>query len=613
MTWTGPRIKQLYDALLYAFRDEKEVARMVRFGLGIGLAEVAHGDTLRDIVFSLIEWASAHDKLDALLAAACDANPDNPSLQMLVAGQASGPPAEAEPNGVMHAQISAKSSSARLFLAYQPDAQPDATVVSAVARVLGREHTLFVDEADPVNLAWAGRVTAELSMADVMIPFLSSQATANEMLLGEIRQAAQNAQTAGRPRILPVRVGYGAPFPSPLSGYLEGYSPAVWRTEVDTSRLIADLQEVIGGGQLPPQPGPSTLASPAPASALALPLPAAPTAELEMPEGPMDPQSAFYVERSSDAKALATIKQKGVTLTIKGPRQMGKSSLLMRTMKVATDAGKRVAFVDFQLFDTAALHNAETFLRQFCALLGFKLRIADRVDEYWRLPLGNIQRCTAYLEDYLLPELDTPLVLAMDEVDKIFDADFRSDFFGMLRAWHNDRQGFSVWKNLDLALVTSTEPYQLIVNLNQSPFNVGQVIELEDLKPEQVADLNRRHGQPFRPDDERRLVTLLSGQPYLIRRALYLVASGQLSAADLFARATDDRGPFGDHLRYHFFRMHDKPELVEGLRRVLRNNTLPDERIFFRLRGAGLVKREGTAVVPRNQLYADYFREHLGG
>ena len=515
------------------------------------------------------------------------------------------PPAQPDPAARPQAPMPAR----RIFISCR-DGAPDGEVAGQIAAALGADHTVFLDPAGPAGAAWAGRVEAALHEADVLIPVLSAAAVDSEMLRAEVHRAADQRTQQGRPRFLPVRLAYGEPFPYPLSAYLEGCDAAVWNGPADTPRLLADLAAAIRTGTLPPQPAPAGAAPPAPASAP--PPPVAPL-ELEMPEGTMDPQSAFYVERPADARALATIRQKGVTLTIKGPRQMGKSSLLMRTMKAAADAGKRVAFLDFQLFDTAALKDAETFLRQFCTLLSHKLKIPNQVATYWSLPLGNIQRCTAYLEDYLLPELDWPLVLAMDEVDKIFDAEFRSDFFGMLRAWHNDRQGLSVWKNLDLALVTSTEPYQLIENLNQSPFNVGQVIELEDLTPAQVSDLNRRHGRPFTPDEERRLITLLGGQPYLTRRALYLVASGEIPAAALFARAAEDRGPFGDHLRYHFFRMHDKAELVAALRTVLRSHSSPDERLFFRLRGAGLVRREGGAVVPRNQLYADYFREHLGG
>ena len=176
----------------------------------------------------------------------------------------------------------------------------------------------------------------------------------------------------------------------------------------------------------------------------------------------------------------------------------------------------------------------------------------------------------------------------------MFDTDFRSDFFSMLRSWHNNRATVAAWKQLDLALVTSTEPYQLIDNLNQSPFNVGEVIELTDLAPEQVAELNNRHNSPFNSGDKQKLMALLGGHPYLVRRALYLVASQRMSVSDLFDHAMDDRGPFGDHLRYHLFRMHDKQELVDGLKKVISHNICQDEHIFFRLRGAGLVRETGV-------------------
>lgn len=369
--------------------------------------------------------------------------------------------------------------------------------------------------------------------------------------------------------------------------------------------------QAISGGTLPiDEQSKANLTQLSEPSPLPQPLPSAP---LEKPEGTMDPQSTFYVERLGDRIALEAIERQGVTITIKGPRQMGKSSLLIRTTEAAKEAGKRVAFLDFQLLDKSALTDADTFFRQFCTWLTDELEMDDRVDDYWKTPLGNSLRCTRYVGRYLLRELGSPLVLAMDEVERLFEADFRSDFFSMLRSWHNSRATTPIWKQLDLALVTSTEPYQLIENLNQSPFNVGEVIELTDFTPEQAADLNRRHGSPLIPDQEQRLMGLLNGHPFLVRRALYLVTSGRISANDLFDHATDDRGPFGDHLRYHLYRLRGKDDLIQGLRQVIRNNICQDELIFFRLRGAGLVRREGRAVLPRCQLYADYFRERLDG
>lgn len=142
---------------------------------------------------------------------------------------------------------------------------------------------------------------------------------------------------------------------------------------------------------------------------------------------------------------------------------------------------------------------------------------------------------------------------------------------------------------------------------------MGQVLELTDFTLAQVEDLNGRHGQPLNERACQQLYRLVGGHPYLVRRALYVVASGQLTVQELFAQATDDRGPFGDHLRYHLFRLYDQQALVQCLLQIIRGKGCPDEHDFFRLRGAGLVRREAeTEVVkPRCKLYARYFQKRL--
>jgi hypothetical protein len=291
---------------------------------------------------------------------------------------------------------------------------------------------------------------------------------------------------------------------------------------------------------------------------------------------------------------------------------MGKSSLLMRAINAATETGKRVAFLDFQFFDRATLASPDLFFRQFCAWLTDELGLEDRVDEFWSAGLGNSQLCTRYVEKHLLKTIDEPLVLAMDEVESMFDADFRSDFFGMLRGWHNSRAARPLWRRLDLALVTSTEPYQLIANLNQSPFNVGQVVTLEDFAPAEAHALNERYGTPLDAADEARLSDLLGGHPYLTRRAFDLAASGRSTPAELFAAAAAEHGPFGDHLRYHLFRLNGQPELAQGLTQVLQKSRCENETVFWRLHGAGLVRGETQKARMRNRLYQEFFGAHLG-
>jgi hypothetical protein len=110
-----------------------------------------------------------------------------------------------------------------------------------------------------------------------------------------------------------------------------------------------------------------------------------------------------------------------------------------------------------------------------------------------------------------------------------------------------------------------------------------------------------------------KLSALLGGHPYLTRKALYLAASGRMDFERITTTACEDDGAFGDHLRNHLFRMSDHQELKAGLLQVIKHGRCPDEHVFFRLRGAGLVKRVGNDVLPRNGLYAEYFGKRLGG
>ncbi|QUY43881.1 AAA-like domain-containing protein [Acaryochloris marina] len=506
---------------------------------------------------------------------------------------------------------------ARVFISYKRDVEPDEPVALALYQALKIQHDVFIDQKRMgVGTHWAERIEKELRRTDFLIVFLSTSSVQSEMVKGELEMAHHLAkEQQGRPVILPVRIDYSEPFKYPLSAYLNGINWAVWKGLKDTPTLIEELQQAVTGNGLSPTAAEQTVNPGQPEGKMKVPPPnyAAQPQSLDLPEGTMDPDSALYIQRPTDQLALSAIQRDGVTVTIKGPRQMGKSSLLIQVMNAATEADKVVAFLDFQLFDQTNFASADGFFKGFCSALTDELELEDRVADYWNEALSPGRCCTRYLAKYLLKELDTAVVIAMDEVDAIFGTEFRSDFFGMLRSWHNNRARKKVWKKLDLALVTSTEPYQLIADLTQSPFNVGQVLELTDFTAEQVADLNQRHGQPCNKKELTQLMDWLQGHPYLIRRALYLLATEEYTLKQLLAEAIEDRGPFGDHLRYHLFRMYDQTPLRAGLIQVIQKQTCSDEHLFFKLRGAGLVRREGQQVLPRCRLYAEYFQEHLRG
>ncbi len=326
-------------------------------------------------------------------------------------------------------------------------------------------------------------------------------------------------------------------------------------------------------------------------------------------------QAHFYIERSSDQKAREAIEHSdGVTIAIKAPREMGKSSLLMRLINAAEKMDRRVVYFDFRLlFTQATAIDSETFFRRFCSEMSEALNLEDRIAEFWRTTLTAINNCTRYVERYILPEINSPLMLAMDGVDLIEGSIFRSDFFGMLRSWHNKRSNpiTPIWKQLSLVLSTSTEPSLFIENLDQSPFNVGTEIELTDFTLAEVTQLNDRYSLPLNREQVQKLMNLLHGHPYLAHLALYLVAAKHLTAADLFTHTAEDEGPFGEHLHRLLARLNNQEALIQGLRQVIDSHQCQNEQAFLRLRAAGLVRREGEQILPRCELYAKYFRKHL--
>ncbi len=76
----GRQKKALHAALLSAFPRQAALERLVEFQLDTRLSVIAGEGPLADVAYRLIEWAEAHGRLDALIAGAREANPNNPQL-----------------------------------------------------------------------------------------------------------------------------------------------------------------------------------------------------------------------------------------------------------------------------------------------------------------------------------------------------------------------------------------------------------------------------------------------------------------------------------------------------------------------------------------------------
>ena len=168
-----------------------------------------------------------------------------------------------------------------------------------------------------------------------------------------------------------------------------------------------------------------------------------------------------------------------------------------------------------------------------------------------------------------------------------------------------------VWDNLSVAMAISTEPYLLIADLNQSPFNVGQLLYLKDFDESQVADLNRRYGSPLTEAELSDLMNLLNGHPYLTRVAFYTMVVGKLTWREFVDLAPSDRGPFHQHLQHQYRLLLNDPALERAMREVVRGMRSSDDKAGFRLMKAGLANKEGDGYACRCELYQRYFADKL--
>lgn len=337
-----------------------------------------------------------------------------------------------------------------------------------------------------------------------------------------------------------------------------------------------------------------------------------------MLKGQVPLNSPFYVERPpTELLCYDTILQPGALIRIKAPKLMGKTSLMARVLQYAREQDLNSVTLSLQLADTTVFRDLSRFLQWFCAIVTRSLGLPNRVAEYWDQMFGSNYNCTEYFENYLLTEIDSPLVLALDEVDAVFNyPEIATDFFGLLRAWYEKAKygdsGSDVWQKLRLVVVHSTEVY-IPLNINQSPFNVGLSVELPEFTREQVQDLAARHELDLGTEEVERLIELIGGNPYLVQVALHHISTQDMSLDQLLATPTNEDGIYSDYLRRQLWNLKQYPELVSAMTRVLMS---PDPVELepvqaFKLQSMGLVRLVNQQAVPSSELFRQYFRDRL--
>jgi DNA-binding SARP family transcriptional activator len=328
---------------------------------------------------------------------------------------------------------------------------------------------------------------------------------------------------------------------------------------------------------------------------------------------PLD--SRFYVSRQTDGEFRSAIARRDSIVLVKGARQAGKSSLLARGLQQAREQGAAVALTHFDIFNAAHLEAADPLLLAVAETLAEQLDLDALPVEGWDVRRGANLNFRRYIRREVLGKLSTPLVWGLDGVDRLFACSFGSEIFALFRAWHDERalEPDGPWAGLTLAIAYSTDAQLFITDINQSPFNVGTRLTLEDFSPEQMADLNRRYGSPLKSDAElSRYYRLVEGHPYLVRRGMHEMSARGIRIDAFEERAARDDWIFGEHLRRIVALLSRNPELREATRQVLGGQPCPTRESFYRLRSAGVLAGDTPSDArPRCLLYSAYLEQHL--
>ncbi|PSF35252.1 diguanylate cyclase [Aphanothece hegewaldii CCALA 016] len=338
----------------------------------------------------------------------------------------------------------------------------------------------------------------------------------------------------------------------------------------------------------------------------------------ESPYGPVPLNSDFYVERPPvEELAFMEVHKPGGVIRLKAPAKMGKSSLLLRIIAQAKIVNYHTIQIDFREIDQTRFENLDKLLRWFCTVISRQLNLKPKLNEYWDDDIGSKVNCSYYLQHYILSNLENPLVISFNDIHHILAySELAANFLSLLRYWYEQSRQSEIWQKLRMILVHSTEIY-VPLRFHESPFNVGLPITIPEFTLPQIQELAKRHGLDWNNATGTKysqiLMTLIGGHPYLVRLALYYICWRGMSLETLITEASTSKGIYREHLQNYLVILQSHPELLNcWLLIVTSTEPVQLETVtVYCLESLGLIKIVEGGVVPRCELYRQYFHRQL--
>lgn len=330
-----------------------------------------------------------------------------------------------------------------------------------------------------------------------------------------------------------------------------------------------------------------------------------------------------YVQRQADEDLFKGLNE-GKFCYVLTARQMGKSSLMVRTaMRLRAD-GTKVIVLDL----TAIGQNlsVEQWYDGLLNQLAQQVNLEDELDDFWveHKQFGPLQRWMKALCEVVLKRHKEPIVIFIDEIDVVRSLPFTSDeFFAGIRELYNRRTEDPTLNRLSFCLLGVATPSDLIRDTRTTPFNIGQRVELKDFALVEANPLAKglERGAQLGEQLLDRIFYWTAGHPYLTQRLCQAVA--QDSSIDnidkvdklcekMFltqrAKETDDNLTF---VRDRMLRSEvDRVDLLDIYKRVYKHKQVNDDSsnpLINILKLSGIARVENGYLKLRNRIYNQSF------